>query len=140
MSSILEMSSSTITTLYQLSGAEHCSFNFKTQWGKLQWSGSLAGATDRITAFCLCIVGDEWGQSCLEEIQKHTGIALEKTPNASLSFFKPTTLLTAVMGRLSGAHRRQQTCEDLSRAIHRELTICILSTGYSITGQKICHS
>lgn len=39
------------TILYQLSGAEHCSFNLKTQWGKPLWSGSLEGATARITAF-----------------------------------------------------------------------------------------
>lgn len=50
------------TILYQLSGAEHCSFNLKTQWGKPLWSGSLEGATARITAFCLCIAGDKWGQ------------------------------------------------------------------------------
>lgn len=77
MSSILEMSSSTITTLYQLSGAEHCSFNFKTQWGKLQWSDSLAGATDRITAFCLCIVGDEWGQSSGQNLEMQSEIGLQ---------------------------------------------------------------
>lgn len=61
-SSILEMSANTITILYQLSGAEHCSFNLKRQWGNSLWRGSLEGATARITAFCLCIAGDEWGQ------------------------------------------------------------------------------
>lgn len=78
MSSVLEMSSSTITTLYQLLGAEHCSFSFKTQWGKLQWSGSLAGATARITAFCLCIVsGDEWGQSSGQNLEMQSEIGLQ---------------------------------------------------------------
>lgn len=55
----------------------HCSFNFKTQWGKLQWSGSLAGATDRITAFCLCIVGDEWGQSSGQNLEMQSEIGLQ---------------------------------------------------------------
>lgn len=51
--SLLEMSSKAITILYQLSGAEHPSFNIKTQLGEFLWSGSLAGATAGTTASVL---------------------------------------------------------------------------------------
>lgn len=74
--SVLEMSSNGITILYQLSGAEHPSFNIKTQLGEFPWSGSMAGATAAPTAFCLYIAGDVWGQSSGKNLEVHSEIVL----------------------------------------------------------------